>query len=73
MVSLQKMKNFDVIPVALPEFYEAELEDALIRVSRWQGGRLAGSIAGHSHYNADAIDERINYFILQGYGGIGPR
>ena len=38
-----------------------------------QGGRLAGSISGHGHYNADARDNGVNYFILQGYGGIGPR
>ena len=37
------------------------------------GGRLVGTISGHSHFDADGRYDGINYFVLQGYGGIGPK
>lgn len=38
-----------------------------------KGGKLAGDLCGHSHFDADEKAEGVHYFIFQGYGGIGPR
>lgn len=47
--------------------------DRILKEFVRRGGRLAGSISGHGHYNADVMDDGVNNFTLQGYGGIGPR
>ena len=36
-----------------------------------RGGRLAGCVCGDSHFNATGRDHGVDYFVCQGFGGLG--